>query len=196
MAVTPVFAKMVMLDGVTTGLDLENGAMHIAQWYDAQKGNRMINYGQSVSHEFARYVVHDGLEINDPIDTSDLYNLRAKSEEDGVAGWNATLSTLEQVNQITKLIDDGLREGGIGLGSGIGYMANGASTYEMFEAQRTAARYGRVSGMHSRFHSSTSNPEGQLGFDEVLLTQLFSKPRCYTYMIINMVGGKMKKNWL
>jgi N-acyl-D-amino-acid deacylase len=38
----------------------------------------------------------------------------------------------------------------------------------MFEVQRTAARYGRPTAFHARFHGSASPPtEAPLGFDEV-----------------------------
>ena len=47
-------------------------------------------------------------------------------------------------------------------------MTKGVTTYEMFEAQRAAARYGRMTGVHTRFHGSSATPtEAPLAFDEV-----------------------------
>jgi hypothetical protein len=59
-----------------------------------------------------------------------------------------------------------LREGAIGVGVGAAYMARGLTSYEQFEAQRTAARYGRLTAVHTRFHLSSQTPsEAQIGLD-------------------------------
>jgi hypothetical protein len=46
-------------------------------------------------------------------------------------------------------------------------MRNGLTTYEQFEAQRAAARYSRLTAVHSRYHGNAKEPEAPLGFDEV-----------------------------
>jgi N-acyl-D-glutamate deacylase len=161
--------KMSMMDGVTTGLDLELGAMNIAAWYEREAGKWPMNYGQSVSHEMARLIVHDGVDISTPADATNIFDLRAaSSKEDGVEGWSVTVSSLDQMNQISKMLDENLRQGALGVANTIGYAKTGISTYEMFEAQRTAARYGRVTASHTRFHTSANTPqEAPLGFDEL-----------------------------
>ena len=160
--------KMSMMDGVTTGLDLEVGALNIAAWYEQEKGKWPMNYGQCASQEMARMIVHDGLDISKPTDVSGVFPLRAKSVKDGVEGWSVTVSNLEQMNKITKILDENLRQGAIGVGSTLGYATKGISTYEMFEAQRAAARYGRLTAVHTRFHGSNNTPtEAPLAFDEV-----------------------------
>jgi hypothetical protein len=160
--------KMSMMDGVTTGLDLELGALNIAAWYEREAGTWPMNYGQAVSHEMARMKVHDGLELDQPIDAVDIFNLRAESVEDSLSGWSVTVSDLDQINQITEILDENLRQGAIGIGSTPGYASNGISTYEQFEVQRAGARYGRLTGFHTRFHISNRVPsEAQMGFAEV-----------------------------
>ena len=57
-----------MMDGVTTGLDCEVGALNIAAWYKREKGKWPMNYGQCVSQELARMMVHDGLDLAEPVD--------------------------------------------------------------------------------------------------------------------------------
>ena len=74
--------KMSMMDGVTTGLDLEAGALNIAAWYDREKGKWPMNYGQSVSQEMVRMVVHDGLDLSKPVDAAQLFDLRALASKD------------------------------------------------------------------------------------------------------------------
>jgi N-acyl-D-amino-acid deacylase len=161
--------KFSMRDGVTTGMDLEYGAWPIAPWYKAKKDNWPINYGTLVSQEIIRMIVHDGLKIDDYMDASTALSTgRDFSAKDGVDGWSVTKSSLAQINQISKMLDQGMMEGALGLGSSVGYMTKGVTTYEMFDAQRAAARYGRMTGVHTRFHGSSATPvEAPLAFDEV-----------------------------
>ena len=161
--------KMSMMDGVTTGLDLEAGAINIAAWYEREKGKWPMNYGQCVSQEMVRMVVHDGLDLSEPMDATNLFDLRAQaSKDDTVEGWSVSVSNLKQMNRITNILDENLRQGALGVGSTIGYAKSGISTYEMFEAQRAAARYGRLTGVHTRLHTSSKPPqEATLGFAEV-----------------------------
>ena len=74
--------KMAMLDGVTSGMDYELGAVNIGAWYDREEGKWPINYGQCVAHEIVRINVHDGIDLPDPVDATDAFILRAKSSED------------------------------------------------------------------------------------------------------------------
>jgi len=99
--------KMSMMDGVTSAMDLEYGALNVGAWYGRESGQWSMNYGTTVSHEMARMVVHDGLELNDPIDAGNAFELRAESvAEDGVPNWSVTVSDLEQINAIAKILDE------------------------------------------------------------------------------------------
>jgi N-acyl-D-glutamate deacylase len=161
--------KMSMMDGVTTGLDMELGALNIAEWYEREAGKWPMNYGQAVSHEMVRMVIHDGLDISGATDATNIFDLRAASSKaDGIEGWSVTVSNLDQINQISKILDENLRQGALGLANTVGYAKTGINTYEMFEAQRAAARYGRLTASHTRFHTSANPPqEATLGFDEL-----------------------------
>lgn len=61
--------------------------------------------------------------------------------------------------------------------------ALGSGTYEQFEIQRAAARYGRPIGVHARFHTGAKPPtEGPLGFDEVFTNAaLLEAPLLYCH---------------
>jgi len=160
---------MSMMDGVTSAMDLELGALNVAAWYEREANQWPMNYGTAVSHEMARMIVHDDLQLVDPIDAVDIFDLRAaSSRDDDVPGWSITVSDLDQINAITQKLDQGLQEGALGVGSTPGYASKGTSTYEQFEVQRAAANYGRLTGFHTRFHISNKTPtEAQLGFAEV-----------------------------
>ena len=158
--------KVNLRDGVTTQMDFEVGAANIDEWYAArQRRSTQANYGTVVGQEFARMRVHDGLVLEGgDIDFRNFFALRAQSVEDGVEGWSSVPSNREQMNEITAQFDEGLRLGALGVGSTIGYAREGITTYEMFEAQRAAARYGRLTSVHHRFHPSASTPtETQTG---------------------------------
>ena len=182
-ALDDLAVKMAMRDGVTTGMDLEWGALDVAQWYQQKQGRWPINYGTSVSHEGARMIVHDGLMVDGPRDATQAFEMRNEAAEDGIDGWSVTRSSNAQMNQIMRLLDEGLQQGALGVGSTVGYMRTGVTTYEMFEAQRTAARYGRLTAVHARFHPSSQTPvEAQMGFAEVFTNaMLLEAPLLYQH---------------
>ena len=161
-------AKMGLRDGLTTGLDLEIGALNVGAWYEEKEGKWPINYGVAVSQEFARSVVHDGTILTEPVDATDMPRLRGEAAKDGISGWADTPSDLDQMNEVIKILDENLRQGALGLGSTVGYMRGGVTTFEQYESQKIAARYGRLTLAHTRFHGSPKNPtQAALGFDEV-----------------------------
>lgn len=175
--------RLAMRDGVTSGMDLEWGAMNVDAWYASKKNAWPANYGTVVSHEGVRMMLHDNLKMDGPKDASNAAELRGEAAKDGVSGWSETRSTLEQINKITKILDEGLQQGALGIGSTVGYMRKGVTTYEMFEVQRAAAHYGRLTAFHSRFHPSSQTPiEAPLGFDEAFTNAfLLDAPLLYQH---------------
>jgi hypothetical protein len=169
--------KVNLRDGVTTQMDFEIGAANISQWYAAREGKTQANYGTVAGHEFARMKLHDGLKLEGPnVSMPYFFDYRAEAAEDGVDGWSVSRSSVDQINEITKIIDEGLREGAIGAGSTLGYAQKGITTYEMFEVQRAAARYGRLTAVHHRFHPSAATPtEAPTGLNELLTNAMVLK---------------------
>jgi N-acyl-D-glutamate deacylase len=82
-------------------------------------------------------------------------------------GWSLTRPTLEQGNEILRVIDAGLAAGAIGMGSTLGYMRDGVSAREVFELQRLAGLYGRPSAFHFRYTPGTDTSEAN-GIQEML----------------------------
>lgn len=140
----PYAYNSMLRDGRTTILDLEFGAFgpKVDEFYKKREGKAPLNYGVSVSHEFARAAVMDGFTDWKYINTPDAVRSRIKS------AWSITRPTLEQGNKISSEIDEGLRQGGIGIGSTVGYMRQGVSTREIYELQKLAGLYGRQIAMH------------------------------------------------
>ena len=159
----PYAYRLMVRDGRTTIMDLEVGAFgeKIDEWYKRRDGNSPINYGIAVAHEFARAAVLDGFKDWKYLYTPDALKTR------GNEGWSMTRPTLEQGNQILKIMDEGLRQGGIGIGSTVGYMRTGVSSREIYELQKLAGRYGRQIGMHFRLTPGT-DVEEVMGIQEML----------------------------
>lgn len=169
--------KVNLRDGVTTQMDFEVGAVNIDEWYAAREGKTQANFGTPVGHEFARMRVHDGLKLKGPnVSMPYFFDFRIEAAKDDVDGWSVTRSSVEQMNEITKTLDEGLRQGALGVGSTVGYAQKGITTYEMFEVQKAAARYGRVTAVHHRFHPSATTPtEGPTGVNEFLVNAMVLK---------------------
>ena len=170
-AVDPFATKMVVADGVTTGMDLEQGSTPVGDWYAKKdKSGWQVNYGTTSNMAVARMKVHDPeVKINEPVDASNSGKYINLSAADGVAGWSISRSNIEQMNQVLKLVDEDLRQGAIGIGVTSAYMSRGLTSYEQFEMQRAAARYGRLASVHTRFHVNTQTPtEATIGSDEVI----------------------------
>ena len=170
-AVDPFASKMAVADGITTGMDLEAGASPVSDWYALRnKTGWHINYGTTSSLAVARLRVHDPELIMDgPVDATTLFDWGGKAGADGTVGWATSRSNIAQMNAIMTMLDEELRDGALGIGAPIAYMQRGVISYELFEAQRTAARYGRLTSVHTRYHLNSQTPsEAQLGLDEVL----------------------------
>lgn len=132
----PMGYKLALRDGRTSVMDFEMGTLGTAmdQWYREREGKTQINFGAASAHEFARSLVLDG---GEGIDTPDAARTR------GVAnGWSSRKPTLEEGNKILQVLDEGLRAGGLGIGSTLGYMRDGVSARQVFELQKLAGLMG------------------------------------------------------
>jgi hypothetical protein len=158
---TPFGQKMALRDGVTTPLELEFGVLPVDLWYDSMAGKSQTNYGASAGLQGARemvlnpkYKTIDGATIND-------VELGKQTSFD--MAWSKTVATDEQVEQILSLVDEGLRQGGLGIGYTPGYMVFGVSSQEGIGAQKLAGKYGRFVAMHGRFSGQQPPTDGLLG---------------------------------
>lgn len=161
--IEPYAYRLMLRDGRTTIMDLEIGSYGptVDKFYKMREGNSPVNFGVSVAHEFARAAVLDGFSDWKYMYTPDALKSRVKQ------GWSATRPTLEQGNRILADMDEGLRQGGLGIGSTVGYMRAGVSSREIFELQRLAGRYGRFIDMHFRLTPGDDVQE-VMGIQEML----------------------------
>lgn len=164
----PLGYKIGLRDGLTSSMDIEEGCAGttLGAWYEDRIGKTAVNFGCASSHELARAIVLDGATDED-VSRGPLSALKTR----GASGWSLAQPNLEQGNEILRIIDKGLQDGGIGIGSTVGYMRDGASTREMYEVQKVAARYGRHTAVHLRFTPDSANFEN-LGAQEIIANAL------------------------
>lgn len=119
-------------DGVTTALELEAGVLDIDDWYGEREGKTLINFGASIGHIPVRMKV-----MNDPGAMLPIAD----------AAYRA--ASPEQVEEMKRLLDLGLRRGALAMGFGLQYTPV-ATRWEVLEMFRVAARYGASCHVHMR----------------------------------------------
>ena len=150
---------MQAFDGVTTALELEAGSFPISKAYAVAEKKRLpLNYGFSVSWAMARLQVADHVALDGTFETA-LSNF-------GRPEWGKLLPEKTSAQVIAE-IEQGLREGGLGIGLLTGY-APDSNHEEYLAAGRLAAKYNVPTFTHIR-PSFEDEPNGAMeGILEVL----------------------------
>lgn len=163
----PFGQKLMLRDGVTTPLDLEVGAFPVERFYEHMKGKSQTNYGATVSTIGIRekvfnpkYTSQTGNVVTDMFIKDDHSFIDMK--------WSATVPTRMQLDQINRMVEEGLQAGALGIGVPVGYMIKGVTSNETTNWQRLAAKYGRATFLHGRFSSQQAPTTGILGFEEMI----------------------------
>src|SRR5881398_956412 len=110
-------------DGVTTALELEVGVADVDRWYEEREGKALINYGASVGHIAVRMAV-----MHDPgglLPSGDAAH---------------RVATTVEREQISGLLEKGLKRGALSLGLGPAY-TEAATNQEILDVFRLAAKY-------------------------------------------------------
>ncbi len=164
----PLGYKIGLRDGLTSSMDIEEGCAGttLGAWYEERQGKTAVNYGCASSHELARAQVLDGVK-DEGVSNGPLSALETRQS----SGWSLTVPTLEQGNEILRIIDKGLQDGGLGIGSTLGYMRDGVTSREMYEVQKVGSRYGRHTAVHTRFTPDSATFEN-LGAQEIIANAL------------------------
>ena len=131
--------RMQAFDGVTTALELEYGSLPVGEFYaNCKKEGRPINYGASVAWGAARIVTFNP---EAAVDGKPVPDLTFMAGAFGYSEWVNNVANEKQIDEILALVEQGLKEGGIGIGFVYGY-APGAGTKEMVALCQLAADYG------------------------------------------------------
>ena len=104
--------RMQAFDGVTTTLELEVGALPVAQWYDAQaRLPRALNYGTAAAWILARKAAFGGFQPRGSVNP-----VEQMGEVTDDNGWSADPADPEQTDRLLALTRQGLEDGAIGIG--------------------------------------------------------------------------------
>jgi N-acyl-D-glutamate deacylase len=135
--------RMYAMQGVTTALELESGVLPIADWYEAQAKKKLpVHYGASAAWTFARI---SAFEQTPPRADLDFFQ-EAQSKNE----WKEDIASAEQLEEIFALIEQGLEEGGLGIGINAGY-APGHGQKEYYALAKLAAKHGVATYTHVRY---------------------------------------------
>jgi len=140
------------MDGVTTRLELEIGVYPVKGWYEAKAGHELINYGASVNHDRIRYALQTGGDVDNPkIPGYVSFDLPEDPNFDKLI---REPIPSPRYAQFVPMLEAGLRDGAIGIGSGTQY-APGITRLEMLDLTRVAARHHMCVFTHVRYGSLT-----------------------------------------
>ena len=137
--------RMQAMQGVTTALELESGVLPIGDWYDGQASKNLpINYGAAAGWTYGRIATFNN---TDPLATVEYFQ-DAQSESD----WKMAIANKLQFDRILSLVEQGLEEGGLGIGVNAGY-APGYGQKEYFALAELAGKHGVATYTHVRYAS-------------------------------------------
>ncbi len=152
--------KLGLLDGKTTQLDLEMGAWPVDLWYDRLEGRAQCHYGASVGHLNIRDDVFSGFRAT----TGNLFMEMWKSK----GMWSTRKASAAELERIVAKVGEGLQQGGLGVGTPVGYATQGMTAYELNQVWRLAGQHGLFATVHGRFSSFALPTEGMLGHLEAM----------------------------
>jgi dihydroorotase len=120
-------------DGCTTALELEIGVSPVNRWYAEREGKAVVNFGASVGHIGSRMIVMKDSGTWLPRD-----NAVTKT------------ATSQEQKAIRDLIEEGLSQGGLGIGFGFNYTPK-AMQEELQQVFQLAADWQRPAFIHMRY---------------------------------------------
>jgi N-acyl-D-glutamate deacylase len=159
----PFAFRLYARDGVTTPLDLELGAHPVNDFYDYWESQvAILNYGTSVGHAFVRVAV---LDQQDPKGRAIYSGALGAAMKDGALFKTKLYDPLDEPT-ILAGVEEGLKQGGLGISYPIGYYTVVGSP-EVMAVAGLANKYDVPIMTHVRYLSQIP-PSGYLGIEEML----------------------------
>jgi N-acyl-D-aspartate/D-glutamate deacylase len=159
------------MDGVTTALELEIGTADIDQWYAKREGTTLINYGVSVGHVPVRMSV-----MKDPGSFVPIGDAARRS------------ATEDEIAEIKRRIELGLKRGALAVGFGINYTA-AASHREIVETFRVASRFNATCHVHMRYAGLKEPMNCIAAFEEAVAAAAITGAPLHIVHITSMAFG-------
>ena len=143
-------------DGVTTALELEVGTYPVAPWYARRAGKALVNHGVSVGHIAARRAM---LDADSSAEGSEVISAAGQFVRAPIAP--------ARLPELARRVDDGLRDGALGVGMGINYTP-AATREEILHTFRAAAARRAPVFVHLRYAGLLEGAGGVVALQEVL----------------------------
>jgi N-acyl-D-aspartate/D-glutamate deacylase len=159
------------MDGVTTALELEVGVWPVREWYAAREGKALINFGASSGHIPARISVMKDSGTFLPRDAA-------------VTG----AATPLQQSEILADLDEGMKQGALGLGMGLAYTPK-VSPEEALNLFYLAAKWKRPVFVHMRYPGSLT-PGVVDSLQEMIADATITGASLHIVHINSMAGSK------
>ena len=166
-------------DGVTTALELESGAMPMADWYRSREGQALLNYGATVGHIYSRIAV-----LHEKSTWDDIRATRLDSSQPNPP-WAYRRASTPEVDAMIARLDRGLADGALGIGMGPAYTP-AAGREELLRVFELAARRKALAFIHMR-SAGEVEPGGSLdALQEVLANVAVSGASVHIVHIASM----------
>lgn len=166
-------------DGVTTALELESGAMPMADWYESREGQALLNYGATVGHIYSRIAV-----MHEKSTWDDIRATRLDSSQPNPP-WAYRRASTPEVDAMIARLDRGLADGALGIGMGPAYTP-AAGREELLRVFELAARRKALAFIHMR-SAGEVEPGGSLdALQEVLANVAVSGASVHIVHIASM----------
>ena len=163
----PLNQRMLARDGVTTALDLENGAYPFARWYARLEGNSYINFGASVSSIAVREALANP--AYNSITGSSAIDLFKDAERSNFSkAWVDTRFSDKQLDQLKQMLLSEIEQGAIGVGLSLAYHSSGTTSREADIYQEAAAESGALVAVHGRYFGDRPPHTGLVGLEEYI----------------------------
>ncbi|WP_251076557.1 amidohydrolase family protein [Streptomyces benahoarensis] len=138
--------RLQALDGVTTALELEAGALPVrAAYAEAAAEGRPINFGYSAGWALARMRLLDGVALD--ASSFDMF-----SKYQGAPNWRRPVGARDMA-RVLDLLEEQIHDGALGIGMLVGY-APDSGRGEYYAVASLAARLGVPTFTHTRFMST------------------------------------------
>ncbi|WP_276388357.1 amidohydrolase family protein [Eudoraea chungangensis] len=152
--------RMQAMQGVTTALELESGILPINDFYEGQATKNLpIHYGAAAAWTFGRIATFTEKE---PEATADYFQ-----NAQGVDNWKKELASPEQLEKILNEVEEGLKQGAIGIGVNAGY-APGNGHLEYYKVSKLAKKYNVGTFTHVRFMKGPERNNAFEAFQELI----------------------------
>jgi N-acyl-D-glutamate deacylase len=152
--------RLQAVQGVTTALELESGVLPINDFYKDQATKKLpIHYGAAAAWTFGRIATFLHKE---PEATAEYFQ-----SAQGNSNWKEELATPEQLEKILAEVEEGLKQGALGIGVNAGY-APGYGHLEYYELAKLAKKYGAGTYTHVRFMRSKDPKSAFEAFQELI----------------------------